>query len=70
VNGSAGRVAILHLDLDDADGAATDTTLAIEDIEARLTGTAADTLNRAFATSAFQAGQLLGEATVAGAVTS
>lgn len=70
VNGSAKRVAIVNLDDNDADTSATDDTLTIEDVVARLTKTAADALNQAFATKAFQAGLTLGMTTVRGKATS
>ena len=70
VNGSAKRVAIINLDDNDADSSATDDTLTIEDVTARLTKTAADALNQAFGTSAFQAGLTLGMTTVRGRATS
>ena len=70
VNGSAKRVAISNLDDNDADTSATDDTLTIEDVAAGLTRTAADALNQAFGTSAFQAGLTLGMTTVRGKATS
>lgn len=70
VNGGEQRVAILNLDDNDADTSASDDTLTIEDVKARLTQAAAEALNQAFATEAFQAGLTLGTITIRGSATS
>jgi|tagenome__1003787_1003787.scaffolds.fasta_scaffold20687478_2 hypothetical protein len=62
------RVSVLDLDLTDAKIAASGRKVTIAGVKATLTGDAADALNAAFGTTAFQKGLELGTATVSGRV--
>lgn len=64
LNGGQQKVAILDLDLTGVTPAVDGRTVTIAGVTAKLTAGAAQALNQAFATSAFQAGLVLGRATV------
>jgi hypothetical protein len=64
VTGGATKVAALDLDLTGVTPAVDGRTITVSGVTARLTQGAADALNAAFATSAFTAGLVLGQATV------
>ena len=60
------RVSILDLDLSDAEITAKGRKLTIAGVKATLTKAAADALNAAFGTDAFEEGLEIGTATVSG----